>query len=266
MGYPPLVTPSSQVVGTQAVINVLQGERYKVLTEHTKNYLLGKYGRAPGKVRQDLVERVIKETGEQPITRRPADFIDPEFEKDKKELIEKLGRQPKSDEDVVTYALFPEVGLEFINIRDGYAKPEPPKPKAKEAAKEPAKAAAPAAAAVGPSSFRVTVNGKAYEVAVEDMSGGTPQVTSIRAEELQAEAKPAPYTGDGKMVKAPLTGDVLRLLKNEGDTVKNGDEIIILEAMKMETKVVSPHDGKIAQFLVQPGDKVENGDALVVIE
>jgi biotin carboxyl carrier protein len=88
----------------------------------------------------------------------------------------------------------------------------------------------------------------------------------VKPEAPKAEAKPAPYTGDGKMIKAPLGGDVLRLLKNEGDTVKNGDEIIILEAMKMETKVVSPHDGRIARFLVQAGDKVENGDALVVIE
>ncbi len=261
MGYPPLVTPSSQVVGTQAVLNVLQGERYKVLTEHSKNYLLGKYGKAPGEVRKDLVERVKTETGQQPITQRPADFIDPEFEKDKKELREKLGREPKSDEDVVTFALFPEVALEFLDIRDGFKKPEPPKPKAKEPAKA-APAAVPAAAA-GSSSFRVTVDGRSYEVSVEDMSGGSPQITSVRPEQPKAEPKPAPP--DGKTVKAPLAGDVLRLLKNEGDGVKSGEEILILEAMKMETKVVSPLDGRIAQFLVQPGDKVQNGDPLVVI-
>jgi oxaloacetate decarboxylase alpha subunit len=263
MGYPPLVTPSSQVVGTQAVINVLQGERYKVLTEHTKNYLLGKYGKAPGEVRKDLVERVIAETGQQPITQRPADFIDPEFDKDKKELQEKLGRAPKSDEDVVTYALFPEVALEFLDLRDGFKKPEPPKPKAAEPAK-PAAAAAPAAADAGPSSFKVTVNGKIYDVAVEDTSGGASVITAVKPAEPAPAAKPAP-PADGKMVKAPLTGDVLRLLLNEGDAVKSGDEILVLEAMKMETKVVSPHDGQIAQFLVQPGDKVQNGDPLVVI-
>jgi oxaloacetate decarboxylase alpha subunit len=261
MGYPPLVTPSSQVVGTQAVINVLQGERYKVLTEHSKNYLLGKYGKAPGEVRKDLVDRVKAETGQQPITQRPADFIDPEFEKDKKELRAKLGREPKSDEDVVTFALFPEVALEFLDIRDGLKKPEPPKPKAKEPAKA-APAAAPAAPAGG-SSFRVTVDGRSYEVSVEDTSGGSPQITSVKPEQPKAEPKPAPP--DGKTVKAPLAGDVLRLLKNEGDGVKSGEEILILEAMKMETKVVSPLDGRIAQFLVQPGDKVQNGDPLVVI-
>ena len=263
MGYPPLVTPSSQVVGTQAVINVLQGERYKVLTEHTKNYLLGKYGKAPGEVKKELVDRVVAETGQQPITQRPADFIDPEFDKDKKELREKLGREPKSDEDVVTYALFPEVALEFLDIRDGLKQPEPPKPKAKEAAK--AAAPAPAATPVaGSSSFRVTVNGKSYEVSVENTSGGNPQVTSVKPQAPQAAPKPAP-PAEGKTVKAPLTGDVLRLLVGEGDAVKNGQEILILEAMKMETKVVSPFDGTIAQFLVQPGDKVQNGDPLVVI-
>ena len=262
MGYPPLVTPSSQVVGTQAVINVLQGERYKVLTEHTKNYLLGKYGKAPGEVRKDLVERAVKETGQQPITHRPADDIEPEFEKDKKELVEKLGRQPKSDEDVVTYALFPEVALDFLNIRDGFKKEAPPAPKP--AAKEPAKAAAPVAAGAPSSgSYRITVNGTAYDVAVEDLSGGNPQVTSVAPAAAPA-AGPAP-SADGKVVNAPLTGDVLKLLKNEGDPVKNGEEILILEAMKMETKVVSPHDGTIARYLVQPGDKVENGDPLVEI-
>jgi oxaloacetate decarboxylase alpha subunit len=262
MGYPPLVTPSSQVVGTQAVINVLQGERYKVLTEHTKNYLLGKYGKAPGKVRQDLVERAIKETGQQPITHRPADDIEPEFEKDKKELREKLGREPRSDEDVVTFALFPEVALEFLDIRDGLKKEEPkPKPKAPEKVE----AAPVAAAAATHGSYKVTVNGTSYEVAVEDLSGGGVAVAEVKAAPKTA-AKPAPTPADGKTIKAPLTGDVLRLLLNEGDAVKNGQEILILEAMKMETKVVSPYDGRVARYLVAPGDKVENGDALVVIE
>jgi len=262
MGYPPLVTPSSQVIGTQAVINVLQGERYKVLTEHTKNYLLGKYGKAPGEVRQDLVDRVIKETGKQPITHRPADDIEPEFEKDKKELIEKLGRQPKSDEDVVTYALFPEVALEFLDIRDGFKKAEPPAPRAE--AKQPVTAAAPApVSAPGSGSYRVTVNGTAYDVDVEDLSGGAMRIASM-APVAKTQAKPAP-SGGGKLVKAPLTGDVLKLLLSEGDAVKTGQEILILEAMKMETKVVSPHDGKIARYLVKPGDKVQNGDPLVEI-
>jgi pyruvate carboxylase len=269
MGYPPLVTPSSQVVGTQAVINVLQGQRYKVLTEHTKNYLLGKYGKAPGEVKKELVDRVIAETGQQPITQRPADFIEPELEKDRKELVEKLGREPKAgDEDVITYALFPEVALEFLDIRDGIKQPEPA-PAPKKAEKPAAAPAAPAApAAVSQSSFKVTVNGRTYDVAVEDLAGGgCPQVTTVRPSEPKAApAAPAPAPAEGKTVNAPLTGDVLRLLMNQGDAVKNGDEILVLEAMKMETKVVSPFDGKIGRYLVAPGDKVENGDPLVVIE
>ncbi len=254
LGYPPLVTPSSQVVGTQAVINVLQGERYKVLTEHTKNYILGKYGKAPGEIRKDLVERVVAETGQQPITKRPADYIEPELEKDRRELAEKLGMQPRSDEDVVTYALFPEVGLEFIQIRDGMKKPEPAKPAPAKAQKP-----SPAPQEPTPATYRITVNGKTYEVSIEDATG-----FSVQPRADEPPTKKAIPT-DGRTVKAPLSGDVLRILKQEGDEVSQGEEIIVLEAMKMETKVVSPHEGRVAHLLVKPGDKVENGDPLVVI-
>ena len=263
MGYPPLVTPSSQVVGTQAVINVLQGKRYAVITENTKNYLLGKYGKAPGKVNQELVKRVIEETGQQPITHRPADDLEPEFEKDKAELIKKLGREPKSDEDVVTFALFPEVGLEFLDIRDGYKKEEPPAPKPEA---KPAPAAAPAAAApAGTSSYRVTVGGTTYDVQVEDIGGDCAQVTGVAPAAAPA-ASPSAYSGNGTMVNAALSGDVLKVLVPEGTAVKEGEEIIILEAMKMETKVVAPQDGTLAKVFVQPGDKVESGDPLAAIE
>jgi len=258
MGYPPLVTPSSQVVGTQAVINVLQGKRYAVLTEHTKNYLLGKYGKAPGEVNQELVKRVIEETGQQPITHRPADDIEPEFEKDKAELARKLGREPRSDEDVVTYALFPEVALEFFDIRDGLKKEEPAAPK-------PVAAAAPAAPsqAGGVSSYRVTVGDMTYDVRVEDVAGGT----AAAPDPAVRQAVPAhAYTGGGTMVNAPLSGDVLRVLIDEGAAVKEGQEIIILEAMKMETKVVAPASGTVAKVFVGPGDKVESGDPLAAIE
>jgi biotin carboxyl carrier protein len=111
----------------------------------------------------------------------------------------------------------------------------------------------------------VTVNGTSYDVAVEDLGGGGVAVTGVVPAAAPA-AGPATYSGPGNIVKAPLTGDVLRFILSEGDAVKKGDEILILEAMKMETKVVSPYDGRIAKHLVQPGDKVENGDALVAVE
>jgi oxaloacetate decarboxylase alpha subunit len=263
MGYPPLVTPSSQVVGTQAVINVLQGKRYGVLTEHTKNYLLGKYGKAPGKVNHDLVKRVIEETGQQPITHRPADDIPPEFEKDKAELIQKLGRQPKSDEDVVTYALFPEVALEFLDIRDGIKPVPAPAPKPASAA-APAAAPAAAGAPVGPASYKVTVAGTTYDVQVVDMGGA--QVTAAAPAAPVSAGAPSAYSGNGTVVKAPLSGDVLKVLAGEGTAVKEGQEIIILEAMKMETKVVAPKAGKLAMVFIKPGDKVESGDQLAAIE
>ncbi|HEC83529.1 MAG TPA: biotin/lipoyl-binding protein, partial [Firmicutes bacterium] len=165
-------------------------------------------------------------------------------------------RQPRSEEDVVTYALFPEVALEFFQIRDGFKKPEPAKPKAA----QPEKVAAPAAPAGG-ATYRITVNGKTYEVSIEDASG----MTQTHSQEPAQGVTPKPQVTDGKTVNAPLSGDVLRVLIEEGDEVKPGDEIIVLEAMKMETKVVSPHQGRVAQLLVKPGDKVENGDPLVVI-
>jgi oxaloacetate decarboxylase alpha subunit len=263
MGYPPLVTPSSQVVGTQAVINVLQGKRYAVLTEHTKNYLLGKYGKAPGKVNQELVKRAVEETGQQPITHRPADDIEPEFEKDRAELIQKLGRQPRSDEDVVTYALFPEVALEFLDIRDGLKKEAPPAPAP---AAKPAAVPVAAAAPAGVSSYRVTVGGTSYDVRVEDVGGGNPTVTGVAPAAQAPAAAPSAYAGGGTMVNAPLSGDVLKVLAGEGSAVKEGQEIIILEAMKMETKVVAPKGGTIAKVFVSPGDKVESGDPLAAID
>ncbi|MGQ9811116.1 MAG: sodium-extruding oxaloacetate decarboxylase subunit alpha [bacterium] len=258
LGYPPLVTPTSQVVGTQAVINVLQGERYKVLTEHTKNYILGKYGRPPGEIRKDLIERVIAETGEKPIEGRPADLIPPEIEKNRQELRQRLGREIKSEEDVLTYVLFPEVAIEFFDIRDGYKKPEPPKVEKKEPAKQvvSAEKEAPRTA-----TYRVTVEGRTYEVVVEDIVDSQGQVQPSQPKVSETIRKPV----DGKPVNAPLTGDVLRILCSEGAMVKQGDPLIVLEAMKMETKVVSPHEGKIISILVKQGDKVSSGDTLVLI-
>ncbi len=258
LGYPPLVTPTSQVVGTQAVINVLQGERYKVLTEHTKNYILGKYGRPPGKVRKDLIEKVIAETGEKPIEGRPADSIPPELEKNRQELRQRLGREVKSEEDVLTYALFPEVAIEFFNIRDGYKKPEEPKVEKKEPAKQVAQAQSEVPSVA---TYRVTVEGRTYEVLVEDIVDSQGQVRISQPKVSEVAKKPV----DGKPVNAPLTGDVLRILCNEGVSVKQGDPLIVLEAMKMETKVVSPYEGKVVSVLVKQGDKVTSGDPLVVI-
>lgn len=259
LGYPPLVTPTSQVVGTQAVINVLQGERYKVLTEHTKNYILGKYGRPPGPIRKDLIEKVIAETGQKPIEGRPADAMPHELEKSREELRKRLGREIKSEEDVVTYALFPEVAIEFFDIRDGYKKPEPPKVEKKEVAKQPASVEK---QAPRPAAYRVTVEGKTYEVVVEDVwIDSSPEIQPSQPKITEVSRKPV----DGKPVNAPLAGDVLKVLCSEGGSVKQGDPLIVLEAMKMETKVISPYEGTVAAVLVKQGDKVNNGDTLVLI-
>ena len=129
------------------------------------------------------------------------------------------------------------------------------------------RAAPSATAAPAQSSFKITVNGRSYDVSVEDLSGGEGfRMAAVKEQEAKvAESRPAASSGDGKVVKAPLTGDVLKVIMSEGQAVKTGDEILVLEAMKMETKVVSPYEGKISRLLVKPGDKVQSGDGLVVV-
>ncbi|MBI5875395.1 MAG: pyruvate carboxylase subunit B, partial [Deltaproteobacteria bacterium] len=156
MGYPPLVTPTSQVVGTQATLNILTGERYKVITSETKNYFKGLYGNPPGKVDKKVQKKAIGD--EEPITCRPADLLEPELDK----LTRELGGRAKSIEDVLSYALFPNVALEYFEQRDsGKLEPEPlEEPKEAEAQQ------APLMANLAPSEFIITVHGESYRVKV----------------------------------------------------------------------------------------------------
>jgi oxaloacetate decarboxylase alpha subunit len=258
LGMIPLVTPTSQIVGTQAVINVLQGERYKVISKETAGVLKGEYGATAIPVNEELQERVLE--GGKPITCRPADLLEPELETQTSEL-KRLASEKSirlADDvvdDVLTYALFPQIGLMFLENRDnpGAFEPAPwdePEP-------EPAPAAAPSGGGAGV--YDVRVNGKAFKVEVAE-SG---QPTSIRPTE--APAAPAAPSGGGEPVKASLAGNIFKVHVTPGTAVNEGDPLLVVEAMKMETVVPAPKAGTVTEVLVAEGDKVVVGDTLVSI-
>jgi oxaloacetate decarboxylase alpha subunit len=263
LGYIPLVTPTSQIVGTQAVINVLMGERYKNITKETAGVLKGEYGATPAPVNKELQARVLE--GAQPITCRPADLLSPELDKLTEEfrtLARERGIRVAEAEidDVLTYALFPQVGLKFLENRDNPDAFEPA-PGSEPAPTQAAPAAA--APAAGPESYTVTVNGRSYDVVV----GPGGQVTSVAPAAAAAAAPPTPVpaapSGPAQEVRAPLAGNIYRIMASPGQVVKAGDVIMVLEAMKMETEVRSPVDGTVTEVVVKEGDAVHVGDILL---
>ena len=258
LGMIPLVTPTSQIVGTQAVINVLQGERYKVISSETSGVLKGEYGATAIPVNAELRERVLE--GAEPVTCRPADLLESELEHQTRELTriasEKGIRLADAVvDDVLTYALFPQIGLLFLENRDN--------PDAFEPAPtgEPDVPVAPAtvAPAGGSGVYSVRVNGKAFTVEVAE-SGELANVAPAAA-----PAAAAPVGGGGEPVNAALAGNVFKVNVAPGATVKEGDPLIVVEAMKMETSVVAPRSGTVTEVFVAEGDKVAVGDALVAI-
>lgn len=256
LGFIPLVTPTSQIVGTQAVINVLTGERYKSITKETSGILKGEYGSAPAPFNKELQARVLD--GAEAITCRPADLLEPEMDKlttELRGLAKEKGIKLAADEidDVLTYALFPQIGLKFLENR-GNPDAFEPVPTGKEVA---------AAAKSGePEVYTVTVNGKEFVVQVAD--GG--DITGIKplGETAAAPVAAAPV-GDGEPQKAPLAGNIFKVLVSPGDTVEEGDVVIILEAMKMETEVQAFKAGTVGSVDVKVGDAVSVGDTLLTI-
>ena len=254
LGMLPLVTPTSQIVGTQAVINVLSGERYATISKETAGVLKGEYGATPAPVNAELRAKVLE--GAEPVTCRPADLLEPEVEKQTEELqklaIEKRIRLADDViDDVLTYALFPQIGLRFLENRDNPDAFEPV-PDGKSAA-----VASAAAAASAASVYSVRVNGKAYTVEVAE--GG--QLTDVHP---GTQAAPAP-AANGDAVKAVLAGNIFKVHVAVGDVVAQGDPLVVVEAMKMETAVVAPKAGTISQVLVSEGAVVAVGDSLVAI-
>ncbi len=252
MGYPPLVTPTSQIVGSQATLNVLTGERYKLITKETRECVLGKYGKLPAPIDPDLLAKVSKE--EEVIDCRPADLLEPEWDRVVKECEGKCS----SESDMLSYALFPKVALQFFDDREKGVKPAQPTPAAPAPA---AQAAAPAPAAGGSATYTVNVNGQAFSVQVS--IGGAPQLAVTAAP--VAPAAPAPAGGGGATVTSPLPGSVFSLKVAVGDQVNEGDVVLIMESMKMETEVHATASGTINSIQVQEGQNVKTGDPLLVI-
>ena len=264
LGFIALVTPTSQIVGSQSVLNILSGERYQTITKETAGVLKGEYGSTPAPVNADLQARVLD--GAEAITCRPADLLEPEFEKQKRELVriakEEGIRIANEEDDTLTYALFPQAGLKFLKNRDNPDAFEPVPVLETEVAPPVA------AATIDPDIYTVEVAGQAYVVRVT--SGG--DVTQLAASGAPATpaptAMPAPATassGAGTAIPAPLAGNVIKLLVNVGDTVAAGDVILILEAMKMETEIRSQTSGQVVVVNVGVGDAVKVGDSLMAL-
>jgi oxaloacetate decarboxylase alpha subunit len=259
LGYLPLVTPTSQIVGTQAVLNVLTGERYKSITKETSGVLKGEYGATPAPVDKELQQRVL-EDGQEPITCRPADLLENELQSltDEFETLAKAKSLRVADDqidDVLTYALFPQIGMKFLENRDNPSAFEPIPTGEPEAA-------APASPG-STEAYTVVVDGHAYNVSV----GPGGQVADIQAAPAAAPvAASAPAAGvAGQAVPAPLAGNIFKINTAAGQMVKSGDVIMVLEAMKMETEVRSPADGVVQAINVKEGDVVQVGDTLITL-
>ncbi len=259
LGFIPLVTPTSQIVGTQAVLNVLTGERYKSIAKETAGVLKGEYGASPAPVNKELQARVLE--GAEPITCRPADLLAPEVEKLTEEL-ETIAQEKKFElaeniiDDVLTYALFPQVGLKFLENRNNPDAFEP----APGGEPAPAAPAASAPAAGGAEAYTVQVNGKSYAVTVS--AGGA--VSSVAPAAAVPASAPAVAGGEAT-IKSPLTGNIFKVNVTVGQTITEGDVVIILEAMKMETEVRATASGTVSSIAVKEGDAVHVGDTLIVL-
>jgi pyruvate carboxylase subunit B len=276
LGYPPLVTPTSQIVGTQAVLNVLTDARYKTITNEVKLYLQGRYGKAPGHVNQELQRLAIG--NEDVIDVRPADLLKDEMHT----LRTEIGELAKSEEDVLSYAMFPEIGREFLEHRaNGTLMPEPLEPLKPEG--EYSQAA--------PVEFNVTMHGESYHIKVTGSGhnnlnqrpfyitvDGVPE--EILLETLDQVAVGEDHSNGSKQrvkgskrpratspghVTTSMPGTIVDVLVAVDDEVKAGDSVLVTEAMKMETEIQAPISGKVTAVHVAKGDTVNPDEALIEI-
>ena len=275
LGYPPLVTPTSQIVGTQAVLNVLTGERYQTITNEVKLYLQGGYGRAPGPVNEELRRKAV---GDQEIIDvRPADLIPPELEQLRKEI----GDLAESDEDVLTYAMFPEIGRQFLEQRKaGTLVPEPLEPPSGNGPQEAA-----------PTEFNIVLHGETYHIKITGAGhkgqperhfymtvDGVPEEAIVETlDEVvltggaegavgKAIAGRRPHPTEEGHVTTSMPGSIVEVLVKEGDEIEAGQPVLITEAMKMETEVQAPVSGKVTAVYVEKGDAVNPDEVLVEIK
>ena len=285
MGYPPLVTPTSQIVGTQATLNVITGERYKVITNEAKNYFLGLYGAPPGSLDSTTQQKAIADNS--PISNRPADNLDPELEAAAKEL----SQHDVSEEDVLSYTLFPSVALQFIHERaSGQLRPEPLEPM-----REGKGDRGQQGLHLAPIEFNVTLHGESYHVRISGsgrtVDGKKPyyikvddKLEEIYLEPLQEVLASGPETpvstdtatdatkgerpkpsGPGD-VTTPMPGRVVKVLVAEGAKVNAEDPVIVIEAMKMENRVAAPIEGTVKAIYVNEGDVVNCDETLIRLE
>ena len=264
LGYIPLVTPTSQIVGTQSVINVLTGERYKTIAKETAGILKGEYGKTPAPVDSTLQARVLE--GAAPVTDRPADHIAPEMAKIEAEVAEQAKAKgvklaDNAVDDALIVALFPQIAWKFLENRNNPAAFEPA-PTGNESAVEnkPVSKAAPSTS--GSAVYTVELEGKAFVVKVSE--GGDISHVATTAPQAAPQAAPAPATG-GTPVTAPMAGNIWKVVATEGQTVAAGDVLFILEAMKMETEVKAAQAGTVHGICVKAGDAVAVGDTVMTL-
>jgi oxaloacetate decarboxylase alpha subunit len=262
LGFLPLVTPTSQIVGTQAVLNVLTGERYKTITKETAGVLKGEYGSTPAPMNKELQERVLD--GAEAITCRPADVLQPELETLQAELLKEAQTQglalaDEQIDDVLTYALFPQIGLKFLKNRNNPDAFEAI-PSAESAKKEQASNAKASCNSVKAEQYSVKVDGKVYDVVVAQ--GGELKEVTLKDSELIPQSA---SVASGETLNAPLAGNIFKIKVKAGQTVNAGDVVMIMEAMKMETEIRATHSGTIAEVLVAEGDSVTTGDAMIAM-
>ena len=258
LGFIPLVTPTSQIVGTQAVLNVLTGERYKTIARETAGILKGEYGRSPAPVNAALQAKVLD--GAQAITCRPADLLKPELAALEADITRQAQEKgitlaENAIDDVLTVALFPQPGMKFLENRHNPAAFEP-LPQAEST--KPAPAAKPASAGI----YTVEVEGKAFVVKLSD-GGDVSQLTAATPSSAPVQA--AAPAGAGTPVTAPLAGTIWKVLAAEGQTVAAGEVLLILEAMKMETEIRAAQAGTVRGIAVKAGDAVAVGDTLMTL-
>ncbi|KAF3981665.1 MAG: sodium-extruding oxaloacetate decarboxylase subunit alpha [Methylococcales symbiont of Hymedesmia sp. n. MRB-2018] len=259
LGYIPLVTPTSQIVGTQAVLNVIAGERYKTITKETAGVLKGEYGASPAELNKDLQQRVLK--GSEAIKCRPADLLKPEMQKliadvEEKAKAEGVTLAKSIEEDALIDGLFAQVGWKFIVNRDN--------PDAFEAAPD---AEAFATSTTTPAvtlntdaeSYAVNVDGKSYHVVVG--SGGS----NINVQQENTALTTTPVASNGEIIESPMAGIILKVNVATGSPIAQGDVVIIMEAMKMETEVRSRISGTVSTVNIKEGDAVAVGETLITL-
>jgi pyruvate carboxylase subunit B len=243
LGYPPLVTPTSQIVGTQAVLNVLvNGQRYRNVTKEVKDYIHGLYGKSPALVSREIQKLIIGD--DEVITVRPADLLEPAYEKMKEEA-EKAGLV-KKEEDILTYILYPAIAPSFLKgerILEQIPKKQP--------VTQPETGM--------PSQMEVEVDGEIFTVRIVSVGGSKVEVAGVAQQKIPR----GEFAGG---IKSNMQGMVLQVLVSRGAAVKKGDTLLVLEAMKMENPIHSPVDGRVTEIFVDTGDVVQNGDVLLVVQ